>query len=206
MLAAPFDHRPGAVRDRILSGRGPIRGHSGRPPPRARVLSVRTERQRRRDRLRRASWTGAIGRRQRLRARCNHSRRAWRHVGLRRTRHVVRDRARPVCVVGAAERPAPGGAAVGTRRRADRYLAARHHRHRSCPACAAAAAARRILHQRGHRREEQPGCRPLRHRSCRRADRRWDERLAGQIGCAHRNLCAWRRRRESVVDTTRCDA
>ena len=50
---------------------------------------------------------------------------------------------------------------------------------------------------RGHRREEQPGCRPLCHRSCRFADRRWDERLAGPIGCAHRNLCAWRRRRAS---------
>ena len=180
--SAPFDHRPGAVRDRILSGRGPVCGHSGRPPPGPRVLSVRTERKRRRDRLRRASWTGTIGRRQRLRARRNHSRGAWRHVGVRRTRHFVRDRARPVCVVGAAQRPAPGGAAVGTCRRADRHPAARDHRDRSCPHSRPPSRAR-ILHHRGHRREEQPGCRPLCHRSCRLADRRrhatsgWSDRL-----------------------------
>ena len=161
------------------------------------LLSVRTERKRRRDRLRRASWTGTIGCRQRLRARRNHSRGAWRHVGVRRTRHFVRDRARPVCVVGAAERPAPGGAAVGTCRRADRHPAARDHRDRSCPHSRPPSRAR-ILHHRGHRREEQPGCRPLCHRSCRLADRRRQQRLAGQIRCAHGNVSTGRRRRKSA--------
>ena len=38
------------------------------------------------DRLRRASGSGAVGCRQRLRARCDHGRRAGRHVGVRRAR------------------------------------------------------------------------------------------------------------------------
>ena len=121
--------------------------------------------ERRRDRLRRASRTGAIGRRHRLRARRDHRRRARRHVGVRRPRHALRHAARPVRAGGAAERPAPRGAAVGAGRRADRRAAARDHCASIACARAERARSRDAASTEDDRREEQSGRRALRARS-----------------------------------------
>ena len=67
----------------------------------------------------------------RLRARRDHGGRAGRHIRVRRARHALRHRPRPVFVVGAAQRPAPGGVALGAHRRPDRDAARRDHRDRS---------------------------------------------------------------------------
>ena len=132
LLGAPasFGDRSSAVRDRLHRGGGALLRHPGQAAHRPRVPPVGPRLERRRDRLRRAPRSGAIGRRQRVRAGRNHRGRPRRYVGVRRAGNDCRNRARVVLAVSPPKRPAPGGASVGARRRADRHAAARHDRAR----------------------------------------------------------------------------
>ena len=178
--AAPLDHRPRAVCHRVLAGRRALCRDSGPAPGRPRLPALGRRLEPRCDRLCRASRSGEVGRRERVRARCDHGRRTGRNVRVRRPRHALGHAARPLRHLHSAQRAPACGAPVGAGGRAHRNAAPRDDRHR--PPASGGAVVHRVLF--GGRSEEQSGCRPLRHDRGRFADRRQHERLAGAIAPA----------------------
>ncbi len=129
--AAPsIDRGARAVRDRLHAGRRALCRHPGRAPRGPHLLSVRPRLEPGGDHLRRAPRPGAIGRRERLRARRDHGGRPRRHVGVRRARHPARHGARPLLARRAPQRTPARGAAVGARGRVDRRAPPGDDRHR----------------------------------------------------------------------------
>ena len=180
--AAPFGDRPRVVRDRVHRAGRALRRDSGGQARRPGLRAVGADRERRGDHLRGASGTGPIGRGHRLRARCDHRRRARRHVGVRRPRHDRGHAARALRARGPADRAAPGRVAVRADRCPDRRAAARPR----LPSIVTAArrAAARARGGGGVRGEEQSGCGPVRDDPRRLADRGRHQRrgCCGSVG------------------------